>query len=298
YVIGALALFVVEALLIAGLLTQWVKRKRADRRFRQVIETAPAGMLMVGREGKIALANAQAERLFGYRQGEVLDQADGLFEPERVRRQHATDRARFFAAPEVRPLGAGQEVFGRRKDGSEFPVEIGLSPVQTARGLFVLESIIDITERRRAEDGLRASQRELQLLTGRLLEAQEAERRRIARELHDDLNQSLALLAVELEVLAQKPPKSAAEVAERMRKLSARVKEVSSMVHDLSHQLHPSKLEQVGLVAAVRGLCRELTQSHGLEARFTHDSMPDVIPADTALCLYRVAQEALQNVIK
>src|SRR5262249_46509574 len=135
-------------------------------------------------------------------------------------------------------------------------------------------------------------------LTGRLLEAQEAERRRIARELHDDLNQSLALLAVELEVLAQKPPKSAAEVAERMRKLSARVKEVSSMVHDLSHQLHPSKLEQVGLVAAVRGLCRELTQSHGLEARFTHDSMPDVIPADTALCLYRVAQEALQNVIK
>ena len=138
----------------------------------------------------------------------------------------------------------------------------------------------------------------MRLLTGRLLEAQEVERRRIARELHDDLNQSLALLSVEMDLLGQVPPASAAEIADRMQELSARVKELSSSVHDLSHQLHPSKLEQLGLVAAVRGLCQELAQPHGLEVKFTHHPVPDVIPPDAALCLYRIAQEALRNVVK
>src|SRR5262249_1255241 len=144
----------------------------------------------------------------------------------------------------------------------------------------------------------RASQRELRLLTGRLLEAQEVERRRIARELHDDLNQSLALLSVEIDLLGRKPPASAAETARRVREWSARVKELSAAVHDPSHQIHPSKLEQLGLVVAIRGLCQELSQSHGLEAKFTHYEVPDHIPADTALCLYRIAQEALRNVVK
>jgi signal transduction histidine kinase len=137
------------------------------------------------------------------------------------------------------------------------------------------------------------------LLTGRLLEAQEGERRRIARELHDDLNQSLALVALELDLLGQAPPTSPAEVADRMQELSARVRELSTSVHDLSHQLHPSKLEQLGLAAAIGGLCKELTQCHSLEVKFTHHHLePVVIPPDTALCLYRIAQEALRNVVK
>jgi signal transduction histidine kinase len=151
---------------------------------------------------------------------------------------------------------------------------------------------------RRAMVSLRESRRELQLLSGRLLEGQEGERRRIARELHDDLNQSLALLSLELELLAQDPPTSAAEVAGRLQELSARVKELSSAVHDLSHQLHPSKLEQLGLVAALGGLCREVAHGHDLEVKFTHHPEPGQIPPDAALCLYRIAQEALGNVVK
>jgi signal transduction histidine kinase len=218
--------------------------------------------------------------------------------PEFFRDQHPAQRARFFAAPTSRAMGAGRDLYGRRKDGSEFPVEIELNPIRTGAGTSVLASIIDITERRRTEEGLRESQRELRALTGRLLQAQETERRRIARELHDDLNQSLALLAVELDLLGQAPPESAARLGRRLNELSARVKQLSSAVHDLSHNLHPSKLEQLGLVAGVRGLCKEQARAHGLEVEFTHQQMPPSIPGDTVLCLYRIAQEALQNVIK
>src|SRR5262249_40119154 len=152
--------------------------------------------------------------------------------------------------------------------------------------------------RKRAEASLRDSQRELRALTGRLLEAQESERRRIARELHDDLNQSLALLAVHLDLLAQSPPKHATELTERVKELSDKVKQLSSTVHGLSTLLHPSNLEQLGLVAAVRSLCRELIQVHGLTIEFVDRQMPPAIPGNVALCLYRIAQEALRNVIK
>jgi signal transduction histidine kinase len=229
------------------------------------------------------------ERLFGYTRAELLGRSVELLVPE---------RAKFFANPDVRTTGLGGELSGRRKDGSEFPLEVGLSTIQTPRGPFVLASVIDLTERRRAEDGLRASRLQLRLLTGRLLEAQEVERRRIARELHDDVNQSLALLAVELDLLAGAPPGPPADAARGVRELSARVKELSSSVHDLSHRLHPSKLEQLGLVAAIRGLCQELGQSHNLDVKFTHYPEPGAIPPEAALSLYRIVQEGLRNVIK
>lgn len=298
HVVVGVTICLAEALLIVALLVLRVKRRRADERFRQVVETAPTGMLMVGRDGLIVLVNAQVQRLFGYGREELLGRAVEVLVPERFRGQHPAERDRFFATPVNREMGAGGDLFGRRKDGSEFPVEIALSPIRTPHGLLILTSIIDLTERRRAEDGLRESRRELQFLAGRLLEAQEVERRRIARELHDDLNQSLALLAVEMDILAQTPPAPVSRVTERVHELSARVKELSSSVHALSHQLHPAKLEQMGLVAALRGLCQELTQHHALTVKFTHFGLPDVIPEATALCVYRITQEALRNVAK
>jgi signal transduction histidine kinase/DNA-binding NarL/FixJ family response regulator len=174
---------------------------------------------------------------------------------------------------------------------------IGVVSLCIVEALLIAGLLIQRAKRRRSEVALREGQQELRSLTGRLLEAQEAERRRIARELHDDLNQSLAFLALELDLLGQDPA-TTAEVADRVQELSARVKELSAAVHGLSHQLHPSKLEQLGLVAALGGLCKELTQSHGLEVKFTHHPGLGVVPSDAALCLYRIAQEALRNVAK
>jgi signal transduction histidine kinase len=135
-------------------------------------------------------------------------------------------------------------------------------------------------------------------LTGRLIQAQETERRRIARELHDDFGQSLAFLSVGLDLVGQRPPASAAQLGEQMQELSAQVKQLSSSVHQLSHRLHPSKLEQLGLVTAVRGLCKELSQVHALPIDFAEHQVPASLPEETVLCLYRVAQEALRNVVK
>src|SRR5882724_4693248 len=172
--------------------------------------------------------------------------------------------------------------------------------IQNAR-LFreIADKSAELEERVRERTAdLRQSQQELRALSGRLLVAQETESRRIARELHDDLNQGLALLSVEMELFGQNPPESASQFGSRMQALAGRVKQLSSSVHALSHRLHPAKLEQLGLVATVRGLCRELAQAHGLEIEFIHHQMPEVIAPDTALCLYRLVQEGLRNAIK
>jgi PAS domain S-box-containing protein len=288
----------IQSLLITGLIVQRIRRERAERRFRQAIDAAPTGMLMVRRDGIITLANTQMERLFGYRSEELIGQPVETLMPPRYRNEHPSLRRGFLVAPEARFLGGGGDMYGCRKDGGEFPVEIGLNPLRTEAGQSVLVSVIDITERRRAERELRESQTQLQELTSQLITAQENERRRIARELHDDLGQSLALLSVEIDLLGQTPPKSSDALRARAEAMSARVKQLSSSIHDLSHQLHPLKLEQLGLVAAVRGLCKELSHSHELRIEFVHDIVPEPLLPEAAVCLYRIAQEALRNVIR
>jgi len=298
HIIAAISVFIVQAGLIVALLAQTASRRRADKQYWHVIETAPNGMLMVRADGLMTMANAQAEKLFGYSSKELLGQPVEMLVPERFRTQHSGHRQRFSASPEVRVMGAGRELFGRRKDGSEFPVEIALSPVQPGTRPLVLATIADISLRKQAEEGLRQSQIELRILTGQLLQARETEARRIARELHDDLGQGLALLTVKMDLLRQKPPDDSDQLGARMQELLAQVRQLSSSVHNLSHQLHPSKLEQFGLVAAIGDLCRELAHNHGLKIEFTHDQMPTAIAPDVAVCLYRIAQEALRNALK
>jgi len=171
---------------------------------------------------------------------------------------------------------------------------ISLFVVQTA---LIVALLAQMASRRRADEGLRRSQNELRILTGRLLEAKESESRRIARELHDDVGQGLALLTVELDLLRQKPPDAANQLDGRLETLLTRAKHLSSSVHDLSRHLHPAKLEQLGLVVAIGSLCRELAESHDLKIEFSPDRVPAAVSPATAVCLYRIAQEGLSNAI-
>jgi len=126
-------------------------RKKAEERFRLVVESAPNAMILTNKEGKITLINNQTEKLFGYHRNELIGNKLELIIPTRFRGNHPHLRESFFSSPSVRSMGAGRELFALRKDGTEFPVEIGLNPIDTDEGTVVLASVIDITERKRHE---------------------------------------------------------------------------------------------------------------------------------------------------
>lgn len=141
-------------LLVSAAVRDITDRKRAEEQFRGLLEAAPDAMVIVDGDGRIVLVNRQTERLFGYERAELVGQPVEVLMPEAARAGHAAKRDGYLAAPEVRPMGAGLELLARRRDGSEFPAEISLSPLQTARGVLVSAAVRDITERRRIEAAL------------------------------------------------------------------------------------------------------------------------------------------------
>jgi signal transduction histidine kinase len=156
----------------------------------------------------------------------------------------------------------------------------------------------DITKQIEAERALQQSRQELRALAGRLINAQEEERKRVSRELHDDLGQKLAVLAFDIGSLVLTPPLSTEDIKESLRSLQGRVVRLSEAVRQLSHRLHPSILEDLGLPAALNELCQEFSVRAGIEVGFQQEEVPRTVPVDIAASLYRVAQEALYNVLR
>ncbi len=136
-------------------------RKRAEERFRLLVESSPDGMVIVDHEGKIVLVNSQTEKLFGYRREELIGQAVEILTPNRHRVAHERHRQRYSAQPEPRPMGSRSDLAARRKDGSEFLAEISLSPIDTEEGVLIASTIRDVTERRRIERSLRDNEAQL-----------------------------------------------------------------------------------------------------------------------------------------
>jgi len=128
------------------------QRDPSEEYFRVAVESAPSAMVLVNRDGKIVLINAQMEKVFGYSREELLGQSVEILVPKSFRKNHPRLRENFFADPRARPMGAGRDLYARRKNGEQFPVEIGLNPIETKEGTWVLSSIVDITARKQAEN--------------------------------------------------------------------------------------------------------------------------------------------------
>jgi len=142
------------------------ERRRVEKNFRLVVESAPCGMMMVNANGLIILVNTHTEELFGYSRDELVGQPIEVMIPERYRNHHPQHRAHFNVCPSSRVMGAGGDLYGLRKDGTEIPVEIGLNPIETEEGFIVLSTILDITERKRAEEKERSTRKLLQAISG------------------------------------------------------------------------------------------------------------------------------------
>ncbi len=170
-------------------ITDITERRRAEARFRLVVEAAPNAMVLVDAAGMIELVNRRTEYLFGYSRRELVGQPLEALVPARSRARHPALVAEFLRAPQARPMGAGRELFGQRKDGSEFPIEIGLNPYETEEGTFTLAAIIDITERKRADDELRRSNADLE---------------QFAYVASHDLQEPLRMVATYTELLAKR----------------------------------------------------------------------------------------------
>jgi PAS domain S-box-containing protein len=278
-----------KPILLYGIAQDITERKESEKELKvkdSAIESSISGVGIADLEGKLIYVNDSLLKMWGFEnREEVLGRnLPEFWEGEGVLK----------TVQELREKGwsIGEDV-GKRKDGSLFSVQYFASMIRDESGhpLYMYGSFLDITEQKRDREALRD-------LSGRLINAQEDERSRIARELHDDVSQRLALLAVELDLAGQSQQESEKGLHEKMKGLSARVKELSTDIHHLSYRLHPRNIERLGLSVALKSLCREISEQQELPLGFTSDQNFDSVPDDVALCLYRVAQESLQNVVK
>jgi PAS domain S-box-containing protein len=261
--------------------------KHASEHLSQLLETTKVVSWEAEvKDQRFTYVSDQAVKMLGY-------STDTWYEPAFLALHvHPGDRRRVLSTYRTRTRVADNFELTFRMLGSDGRVAwvqnlVSVSPDNRMHGF-----MIDISERKRAEETLK-------FLGSRLIAAQEEERKRIARELHDDLNQRMAVLSIELEQLSQKIEKSFG-LRKRIHKLQLQVQEISSDIHRLSYKLHPSKLDHLGLAAAVKSLCDELSLTHTgkLKVHFHQTGVPADLPIDVTLCLFRIAQETLRNCVK
>jgi PAS domain S-box-containing protein len=292
YVLGAIFVMVAQAFLIAALLWQRARKRKAEailreseERFRLLANTTPSLIWMCDAHGKTTYLN---ERRFVYtgsdKNAGYGDSWISYIHPDDVR--YVSDS---FSRSLKTRQGYTREYRLRRSDGVYRWVFNVASPRVNGDGSFAgfIGSIIDITDQKLAREAL-------QKLSGQLIEAQEKERRRIARELHDDICQRLALLSVELGQ-ASRSSNGPTGKLEEIRKLCS---EIANDVQALSHKLHSSKLDYLGIAPALKGLCEEFSRQHEVTVEFIERNVPPDVPQDASLCFFRVTQEALRNAVK
>jgi PAS domain S-box-containing protein len=294
YLGAVLLLVLVQAALIIGLLWQRTRNRKGDlrlreseKRFRLLADTTPALIWMCDEEGTVIYLNDRRIDFTGRDLATgFADTWSAFIHPDDVQSVKAANKRAL-----ERQEGYSKEYRLRRRDGVyRWMLDIA-APRMNGDGSFAgfVGSAVDITDQKLAQEAL-------ERIGGKLIEAQEEERSRIARELHDDICQRLALLSMELEQAnrGSNSPGGSSKIEEIRRHCA----QIATDVQALSHKLHSSKLEYLGLAPAIRSLCREFSQQHDVSVQFADEDAPGFLPRDISLSLFRVTQEALQNALK
>ena len=295
YILAA-AVLVVALALLTSLLWQRARKRKAEavlreseKRFQVMADTTPALVWMCDAQGKITYLNERRIAFTGPDpKAGYGDTWAEYVHPDDLKNELDTVSE---ALKTHRPFS--REYRLRRSDGVYRWMFDVASPRLNGDGSFggFIGSAIDTTDQKLAQQAL-------QNVSGQLIEAQEKERSRIARDLHDDICQRLALLSMQLGQANRSSNGSPEAMKKRLQDIQIHCSEIAGDVQSLSHQLHSSKLEYLGIVAAIRGFCTELSKQHELDIDFSEKSVPTHLPKDVSLCLFRIAQEALHNAVK
>jgi PAS domain S-box-containing protein len=277
---------------LRGTIQNITERKRAEEariRHAAIVESSDDAIISKDLDGIIQSWNAAAQRLFGFTEAEAVGRSITIIIPPELIAKEQEILVRLRAGEHIQHY----ETLRVANGGKKLNVSLTISPIRDSLGRIVGISKIarDITHRK-------ATEAALEQLTGRLINAQEEERARIARELHDDFSQRLALQGVGLGQLLMKLPESELAGRIKVEELLKSNRDLSKDMHSLSHRLHSSKLEHVGLESALKSLCEQFSSQYEIRVEFTSRAVPSEISKDVALCLFRITQEALNNVVK
>ena len=268
-----------------ALIRNLTELKDTEEKFRALVETSPQAIVIHDAEGKVLVVNSEAEHIFGYRRQELIGQPVEILMPSRFRRKHVGDRQAYMRKPMLRPMGAVSELYAQRKDGSEFPVEISLSPVETGQGVLVSSTIVDITERKRHEERTRWAT---------VLE----ERARMARDVHDTLAQGFTGIILNLEAAEE----ACVDLPKEARDRIARARDVARSSLEEARRsvlaLSSSSPVRGDLADSIREFVARYSSSTKTRVNFSVQGIPRHLDPAVKVNLLRIAQQATDNALK
>src|SRR5216117_2010203 len=256
----------------------------SEERLRAILDTAVEGIITIDERGIIESVNPAAEKIFGYTAAEFVGRNVSLLMPPPFREAHDAYLVNYLRTGQAKIIGIGREVVGRRKDGTDFPMDLSVSEVRLAERRLFTGFVRDITESKRL-------QREI-------LDISHREQQRIGQDLHDGLSQQLAGIELMCEVLEQKLASKAKAEANRAGEIARHVREAITHTRNLARGLSPVQLDANGLMSALQELAVNVEKMFGIECRFQCDEPILVQNNEAATHLYRIAQEAINNAIK
>ncbi|MGE0487722.1 MAG: PAS domain S-box protein [Vulcanimicrobiota bacterium] len=284
-----------------------LEETQAEERFRSIFESAPNGFILVDETGTLVMVNRMAEKLFGYHRSELVGQSVELLVPPELRAHHGQHRRGYAEKPRTRAMGAGMLLEAVRKDGSRFPVEIGLTPVPTSHGQFVVGSVVDLTQRRKSEQDLERYRDHLEKMveekTSELQRETEEktkleERQRLGRELHDSVSQALYGIGLGVRTALAQLERDAQKAREPLEYVLSLTDSALTEMRALLFKLRPQALENVTLSEALSGQLAALKVRYELETEAQTPDEEPAMPLELKHAAFRIALEALNNAVK
>ncbi|MFQ5443799.1 MAG: PAS domain S-box protein, partial [Nitrospinales bacterium] len=273
-------------------------RRESDERTRSIIANATDGIITIDSKGIVESFNPAAESLFQYRAEEVIGKNVNMLMPEPYHSQHDSYLENYLRTGMATVIGAEREVLGKRKDGTTFPMELSVSEMNLEERRLFIGIARDITERKKAEEKLRASKEQMRKLYSHLQSVREEERTRIAREVHDELGQELTALKMDLSWLNKKIPLHNKPLVEKILMMNQTLETTIETVQRISGDLRPAILDVLGLAAAIEWQAQVFQKRTGIKYIFKAHPENITLDKDRSTDIFRIFQETLTNVTR